>query len=175
MARDDGIRAALARVARRISGRPEEARRTDTGSAVVEDGLRVVFRMGQWSLPMDMPAALGGGGTAPTPGVYGRAAIAGCLAVTLKLEAVRMGVAVGAIEVMVETDVDDRGDFALDGVPPGIERWRLAVVIEGAASQDLRQQLLDNALAVSSWIDVARRAQDMRIELRAPERIDPVA
>lgn len=175
MADDDGIRAALARMVRRLSGRPDETRRTVTGNAVVEDGLRAVFQMGQWTLPMDMPAALGGGGTAPTPGVYGRAAIAGCLAITLKLEAARMGVPVGTIDVTVETEVDDRGDFGLDGVPPGIERWRLDVTIGGAASQELRQQLLDNALAVSSWIDAAMRAQDMRIELRRPERIDPAA
>ena len=49
--------------------------------ARVEAGLKCVTRQGDYTSMIDMPAAMGGDGSAPSPGFLGRSAIAGCLAI----------------------------------------------------------------------------------------------
>jgi hypothetical protein len=56
--------------------------------AVIEEGLRGRVRGGDgWSIVTDMPAAVGGGGAAPTPGWLIRAALASCAATTIAMRA----------------------------------------------------------------------------------------
>ena len=97
---------------------PDEARYRDgpaTATASADDGLRVVVSgtSGE-SVATDMVAAVGGGGTAPSPGWLFRAAQASCVATLIRMRAEMLDVDVGAVEVTVDSESDDRGILGID-------------------------------------------------------------
>lgn len=87
--------------------------------AVVEEGLRVraTGPDGQ-TLVCDMPKALGGGATAPSPGWMMRAALANCEAVMIALRAAQLGVELKTLQVRVDSVSDDRGMLGMDDSKP---------------------------------------------------------
>jgi uncharacterized OsmC-like protein len=104
-----------------LSEHPEEARYTDSVAiAVVEEGLRVrVEGPNGASVVTDMPAGVGGGDTAPSPGWLFRAALASCAATLLAMEAAREDVRLGRVGVTVESESDDRGILGVEADVPG--------------------------------------------------------
>jgi hypothetical protein len=95
-------KAAIERTVKVFTQRPGAARSTYKVTAHLGDGLRATTREGDWSVEFDMPVALGGAGAWPTPGVYGRAALLGCIAIGIRLEAVQGGLALGAVDLSME-------------------------------------------------------------------------
>ena len=159
-------RAAIDRVLKVFATRPSAARSTYHTRAEVGKELNATVTEGDWTIAFDMPEPLGGAGAAPTPGVYGRATLLACLAIGLRIEALREGLPHTRIAVAMECDCDDRGLFGIAGVPPGYEDFRLTVEVEAdAAEADLRAWL-DRTMARSPWLDVFRRPQAVSIELR---------
>ena len=97
---------------------PDEARYRDgpaTATASADAGLRVVVSgtSGE-SVATDMVTAVGGGGTAPSPGWLFRAAQASCVATLIRMRAEMLDVDVGAVEVTVDSESDDRGILGID-------------------------------------------------------------
>ena len=84
-------------------------------TAVMEGGLRcrATGDNGQ-SVATDMPQAVGGGGSAPSPGWQSRAALATCDATRIALRAAELGIALDTLEVTTDSVDDDRGLFGLD-------------------------------------------------------------
>jgi len=68
------IRRALLTVAEHYGAHPEDAKSEDKpAKATLDSGLRInVEGPGSWTLTTDMPTALGGEGSAPSPGFGGR-------------------------------------------------------------------------------------------------------
>lgn len=102
--------------------------------AVVEEGLRVraTGPSGQILL-CDMPQALGGESTAPSPGWMMRAALANCEAVMVALRAAQLGVELTTLEVRVDSHSDDRGMLGMDdSKPAGPMNMKISIRI-GAA------------------------------------------
>lgn len=158
--------AAIERVIGVFTARPQAAHSTSYARAELGDGLNATVTEGDWTIAFDMPEPLGGAGAAPTPGVYGRATLLACLAIGLRIEALREGLPHGRIAVAMECDCDDRGLFGIAGVPPGYEDFRLTVEVESdAAEADLRAWL-DRTMARSPWLDVFRRPQPVSVDLR---------
>lgn len=62
-----------------------------------------------------MPPAIGGAGSAPSPGWLFRGALASCTATVIAMRAAKLGVALKVLEVTLETDCDHRGMLGLDG------------------------------------------------------------
>ena len=90
----------------------------------------------------DMPRAMGGGGTAPNPGWFLRAAAASCTASVIGMRAAKLGIALKALEVTVDTDSDLRGILGLDEqVSAGQSALRMTVRIAapGASPETLRE------------------------------------
>jgi uncharacterized OsmC-like protein len=87
--------------------------------AIIEEGLRsrAAGPDGQ-SLICDMPTALGGGATAPSPGWTMRAALANCEAIMIALRAAQLGVELTALQVRVDSLSDDRGMLGVDDSQP---------------------------------------------------------
>src|SRR5512132_2992391 len=114
------IQAAAERSIQLLALKPSRGLITCATKARLADGLRCEIEEGSWKLAADMPAKLGGGETAPTPGVLGRAALASCLVIGIATWAARQGVPIDALEVEVEADFDARGELGIgNGVPPG--------------------------------------------------------
>ena len=88
-----------------------------------------------------MPEGIGGTASAPSPGWLFRAAAASCVTSLIAVRAAVLGIAIGAVEVTVDSESDDRGILGMDeSIPAGPLSVRIAVAIAGsAAGGDLDQ------------------------------------
>jgi uncharacterized OsmC-like protein len=142
--------------------RPDRGFLACTARARLVDGLRCEVAEGPWNLAADMPTKLGGGETAPTPGVLGRAALASCLVIGIATWSARLGIPIDALEVEVHAEFDARGELgAGDGVPAGYTSVRYEIAIESPAPAEEVARLLDLAERHSPYLDVFGRAVAM--------------
>ncbi len=137
-------------------------------TAVMEEGLRcrATGTAGQ-SIVTDMPKAVGGGGTAPSPGWLARAALATCDATRIALRAAELGIALDALEVIMDSVDDDRGLFGLDkSVRAGSLSIRTRVTI-GAAGVDEKvlREIVDYAVTHSPVADGCRGETPSTLEV----------
>jgi uncharacterized OsmC-like protein len=89
-----------------------------------------------------MPAPLGGGATAPTPGWLLRAALANCDATVIAMRAAQLGIALERLEVTVSSTSDDRGILGIsESVPAGPLSMRVSIRIAagGVTAEELRE------------------------------------
>jgi uncharacterized OsmC-like protein len=160
------IREIAERNVRILALKPERGHLTGVTKARIEDGLRCVIEEGPWRLSADLPAKAGGDGTAPTPGMLGRGALASCLAMGITLWAARRGVPVDAVEVEVQADFDARGELGMDGVPAGYQEVRHVVSVDSPAPEETVLEVIEIAERHSPYLDVFGRAQSLRRILR---------
>jgi uncharacterized OsmC-like protein len=112
----DEIRTALEGARAYLADHPDEARYTDSiATGRREDGLRVaVTGPAGERLVTDMPTAVGGAGSAPSPGWFLRAAVAACAVSLATMRAAQLGLTGFRCEVEVDSESDDRGILGLD-------------------------------------------------------------
>ena len=164
-----GIREAMSGAIAYLTEHPAEARYVDSeASAVLTGGLTVtVTGPDGASIQTDMPKSVGGGGAAPSPGWLLRAAQASCLATLIAMRAAHQGLDVGRVEVVVDSESDDRGILGIeDSVPAGPLSSRARVRIESnrVAREDL-EQLIQWAESHCPVQDALRRAVPCSVEL----------
>jgi uncharacterized OsmC-like protein len=152
-----------------LAEHPDEARYTDTpATAVIEERLRCRAEGPDGALLVsDMPAAIGGGGAAPSPGWFLRAALANCDATLIAMRAAQEGVTLTTLEVTVDSQSDDRGLLGMDdSIPAGPLSLRTQVRIgaEGVAPERLRE-IVEWAEVHSPVADGSRRAVPSRTEI----------
>jgi uncharacterized OsmC-like protein len=95
-------------------------------TATIDSGLRCRIESPQGgTIYTDMPAHIGGGDTANSPGWHLRAALASCDATLLAIRAARLGLQLDSIEVRVEASSDGRGMFLDEGISPGSSAMHL--------------------------------------------------
>lgn len=141
---DSSVQERLASISTLFRERPEKARaKNPPASARLEEGLKchVAGPHGE-SIRTDMPAALGGGATAPNPGWFLRAALASCNATVIAMRAAQRGVALSVLEVTVSSESDTRGMLGLDErVSAAMQALRVHVRIgaPGVGPGELRQ------------------------------------
>lgn len=126
------------------SEHPEKALQADKAAvAVIQEGLRCQAEGPNGAvLVSDMPKGIGGGGAAPTPGWFLRAALANCDATVIAMRAAQLGVVLTRLEVTVDSDSDNRGLLGIgNAIPAGPLGMRVHVRIaaDGAAPELLRQ------------------------------------
>jgi uncharacterized OsmC-like protein len=163
----DAIRTAIEGAGAYLTEHPDEARYTDSlATARVTDGLRIrVDGPNGESLETDMPGAVGGGGTAPSPGWFLRAAVAACVTSLAVMRAAQLGIDGFTCEVEVDSESDDRGILGLDpAVPGGPLSTRIGFRMAGATPERLRE--------VAHWAvehcpvsDAVRRAVPVTVEM----------
>ena len=115
-----------------LNEHPDEARYRDSHArARLGDNLTVdVDGPGGEQLRTDMPKGIGGLAQAPSPGWYFRAATASCVASLIGIRAASLGIDLGTVEVVVDSESDDRGILGLDpATPAGPLSMRVAVTI----------------------------------------------
>lgn len=124
-----------------------------------QSGLRHSIEIGEHLLHTDVPAELGGAGSAPEPHDLFDAALGACKALTLMLYARQKGLPLDGLDVRVARDDSQERQGS----------YRLAVELElhGALNDEQRQQLLRIAdkcpvhkLMTSVEVQVATRLGD---------------
>lgn len=143
------IRQAIEKLSAAMSADPSKAQaKRAPATARVVDGLRCEIT-GPYSekVATDMPPAIGGGGTAPSPGWLFRGALASCTATVIAMRAAKLGIALQTLEVTVETDSDHRGMLGLDEkISAGMRNLRMKVRIGGDAAPEALREL-------ATWAD----------------------
>jgi uncharacterized OsmC-like protein len=165
----DKIATAVASASQYLTDHPDEARYTDSlASARLEEGLTVSVR-GQSgeSLTTDMPASIGGDGSAPSPGWYLRAAEAACVATLIGIRAAHLGVELGRVDVDVTSESDDRGILGLDDeVPAGPLSTTIKVRFSDTKSEaQVLADLANWAVAHCPVVDAVMRAVPILVEV----------
>ena len=138
------IRKAVERCARALSIRPAFGRSAAVSRTRVRPGLPYEIEEGPWKLTADLPAQLGGGGSAPAPGVFGRAALGSCLAVRYMLRAEQMHVPIASLEVEVQTDDHPGALLGVGEGPAGYHEVRYTVTVESSAPDADVRRVIDH-------------------------------
>jgi len=137
-------------------------------TAVMESGLRcrATGENGE-SIVTDMPQAVGGGGSAPSPGWLARAALATCDATRIALRAAELGIALDTLKVMTDSVDDDRGLFGIDkSVRAGSLSLRTRVTIGAAGiAEDVLREIVDYAVTHSPVADSCRGETPSTVEI----------
>ena len=163
------IRSSIEAAVRYLSEHPEEARYTDSAAtAILENGLRfhVADASGE-EVFTDMPTAVGGRASAPTPGWLFRAAVASCAGSLVAMEAARAGVQVASLEVVVDSESDDRGILGMDpSVPAGPLGMRIRVRMRSEGSEHARlEDVVRRGIDRCPVADAVRRAVDLTVDI----------
>ncbi len=160
------IREIAERNVRLLAAKPDRGHLSCATRARLAGGLRCEIEEGPWRLAADMPAKVGGDDSAPTPGVLGRGALAGCLTIGIAAWAARLGVPLESVEVEVQTDFDARGELGMGDVPPGYQEVRYIVSIASPAPRYELDRLLAMAERHSPYLDIFGRAIALKRALR---------
>jgi uncharacterized OsmC-like protein len=164
------IKDAVANASAYLSAHPDEARYRDSPAvAKITSGLSAsVTGPGGESVTTDMPAGIGGGGSAPSPGWLMRAATASCVASLIAIRAAAVGTSVGPFEVTVDSESDDRGILGLDeAIEAGALSMKVAVSFDATdAGQEGVRELVDWAIRHCPVTDTIARAVPIEVEVR---------
>jgi uncharacterized OsmC-like protein len=162
MTADAQIREAQERAMAVFRRRPETALSSVAAEATVGSGLTCTFVQGAHSAVMDMPATVGGSDEGPTPGFFARAAIAGCVAIGIKMTAARLGIEVKSVRVGLEMDFDNSAMFGMGSASAAPLVTRLDVALESDAAAEALEDLVETAL----------RADPYFLALRDPQHVE---
>ena len=162
----EAIRKAFERCAQAFSMWPSLGRATSVSRTRIRQGLTCEIEEGPWKLTADLPKRLGGDGAAPTPGVFGRAALGSCLAVGYMLHAAKLGVAIGSLEVEVQADYDNGALLGVSKSPPGYHEIRYRVTVESTAPEEEVRRVIDEGDAHSPFLQIFANPQPCRRTLR---------
>jgi uncharacterized OsmC-like protein len=165
----DRIRTAIESAGAYLVAHREEARYTDSvARAMVEEGLRIrVEGPAGEILTTDMPAGVGGGGSAPSPGWYLRAAVAACVTSLAVMRAAQLGIEGFKCEVEVDSESDDYGILGLDpSVPAGPLTLRINLQVSADGERtELVAEVAQWAIEHCPVSDAVRRAVPTRVEI----------
>ncbi len=163
----DAIRTAIESASAYLIEHPDEARYTDSlATARIEEGLRIrVDGPNGESLVTDMPGAVGGGGAAPSPGWFLRAAVAACVTSLAVMRAAQLGIEGFTCEVEVDSESDDRGILGLESTVPGGPLSMRIGFRMSATGPDRLEDVASWAVDHCPVSDAVRRAIPVTVEL----------
>lgn len=165
------IKTAFERQTKAVTLKPSIGQNTAVTKAFLRDGLTCDIVDGKWKLVADMSEKWGGKEEGPTPGTYGRAALASCLVISYKMWAESMNIKIDELSVEVQADFDTRGMSGVDETKPGYLEMRYIVNIKSPEDEDTIIKLLDTADERSSYVDMFRNAQKVNRILNLYEEI----
>jgi len=161
------VKGSIERAVAYLIEHPDEARYTDSAAtARLGESLRAeVEGPSGERVVADMPPAVGGRGEHPSPGWLFRAAVASCVASTIGMEAAREGLDLGDVEVVVDSESDDRGLLGIDeSVPAGPMSMRIRVRLSGEASERA-VEVAERGAARCPVCDATKRAVEVSVEV----------
>lgn len=163
----DAIKTVLERNAKAVSLRPSVGQGTAITRVRLRGGLACDISDGRWSLSAGMTEKYGGDGSAPNPGVYGRAAVGSCLAIGYAMWFARLEVPLTDLQVEIHAEYDVRGELGVSPeVRPGNQRIRYVVTVTSDAPEHDVMRVLDTADRCSPWLDNMAHAVPLEREVR---------
>lgn len=154
-----------------VAGHPDQTGYTDSAAtAVLETDLRCRVEGPPGATAVtDMPTGIGGGGSAPSPGWFLRAAQASCEATVIAMRAAELGITLQRLEVVVDSQSDDRGLLGISpSVPAGPLSSRILVrIAAGDVPPEVLAELLEYADKHSPVTDTIRRAVPVTVEIES--------
>lgn len=163
------IREAIEKITKLLSEQPQKARsKQPAATATLDGGLRIqVTGPNAEAAFTDMPAAVGGSGSAPNPGWFLQASLASCNATVIAMRAAQLGVTLSTLEVAVVGESDIRGLLGTDeAISAGLVGLRTQVKIGAAdASPEQLRQIVSWAEAHSPIGRTIRDAQTTAVEV----------
>ena len=170
------IATVLDRNVRAVTLRPSVGQGTAVTTATLRDGLSCEIQEGSWRLAAGMTEKYGGTNAGPNPGVYGRAALASCLALGYAMWAARLGIHIDSLQIEVQADYDVRGELGVsDEVRPGYSHVRYIVTVASPAPEEEITRWLDTADRYSSWRDTIEHSVPMTCERRVTSSAASIA
>ena len=137
------MRGAIENTTRALAEQPQKARAKSAPlTARLVDGLRFEVKGGGGELVFtDMPAMMGGEGSAPNPGWLMRAALAACTATVIAMRASRRGIALTTLEVVAESDTDQRRLLGIEDSAASMTALRVKARLgaDGVSDHELRE------------------------------------
>lgn len=167
--RDAHIRDAQNAVIARMKSDPSKARSTVKTNGHIGEGLACHVTQGRFEIMLDMGRAMGGECAGLSPGFHGRAAIAACVAMAVKMLAARESVRFEAVDVSVEMDFDDAALFGLGSGHAAPLDTRIAIDVTTDAADSTVRGIVDQALAWDIWYLALRDPQQVSTRLSVHE------
>ncbi len=115
---------------------PDGARSNPTVSARLAEG-RAELTAGKHTWYADLPPALGGTGTAPSPSIYLLGALAGCaVAFIHDTLGPQLRIPIDDVSAVAKAAADSRGLLGMDGVPADLEGIEIEISIATTAGRE---------------------------------------
>ena len=158
-----------AKLADRFRDEPALAQVRVAVATELTEGMRCATTARGHAVEADEPRSFGGSDSAQSPVELLLTSLATCQAVTYRLWASELGVALDRVCVDVEGELDLRGFLGLaPGVPAGYGGIRIAVTLEGPDSPERYRELADAVDDHCPVFDVLARPIPLVRELRLP-------
>ena len=145
--------------------RPDSALSTSHASAEIGHGLECVFKQGTETAVMDLPEVMGGTNKGPTPGFHARAAVSGCVAIGIKMEAANQGISIDSIHVGIEMDFDDSAALGMGSNSAAPLATRLVITVTTDHGESDIQALIARVLENDTFFLALRDAQPVSAEI----------
>ncbi len=165
MPETEKIKSAIERSIKALTLKPSLGLGTGKSKARIKNGLTCEIQEGNWKFLADMPESIGGNAQGPTPGVYGRAALGGCLAIGYMMKAATMNIPITMLEVEVQADYDDGALLGTSNVAPGYSEVRYTITIESDAAEEDILNMIDDADQHSPYLDIFSSPQNCKREV----------
>lgn len=167
---DTMIRLAQEGAVARFSAEPGLAFGTASAVGSLEEGLVCRVASGPLEVVMDMPQSLGGEASAPGPGYIVRAGLIGCIAIGIKMTAVREGMSTDRITVRIDMDFDDSALLAMGRNSAAPLETRIAIEVESTAARAAVEAMVARALAADPYFRALRDPQKVAVAVTTTAR-----
>lgn len=153
---------------------PDAALRTLYADVERMEGLHSFARTDKFTIECDEPEGLGGTDKATTPTQLLLAALAHCQAITVRIYADAMGVALDDLKVKVTGTVDLRGYFSVDengkNVPPGLQEVVIRTEMVTHETEAKVKELLKAARGKGVSLSSVEKGTKLRYQYRVNGR-----
>lgn len=162
--RDAQIQNCQTQVISYLSANTDQSTSTSKITGSVNDGLKCTVSQGRHQANMDMARAMGGDGTAPSPGFFAKAGLVGCLAIATKMTAAREGLQFRSVDVEIETDSDTLAIFGLGDKKAAPLDTRVKILIDTDEVSDVVEDLIERVLTMDTWFLALRDPQSVSVD-----------
>lgn len=163
---DTGIREALERAVKTVTLRPERGQRIYRNTATSEADTCCMVEEADRSLIVDVGKAVGGKDAGPNPSMLLRSALSSCVAIGIRQWASRKRIPIGPIRVVLETDVDARGQLGVgENIVSGFTAMRLEIRLDSPADSGAIEGLVRESLVRSPLMDVICKSQPVAVSV----------